>query len=48
MIDEQLRRLLAAHPGAEAVRAEVQAEVLAGRLPAGTGARRILDAFTAR
>jgi LAO/AO transport system kinase len=48
MIDERLRLLLAAHPQARAVRAEVEAEVLAGRLPAGAGARRILDAFTAR
>ena len=37
MVDEQLGRLLAAHPAVGAIRGQVEAEVLAGRLPAGAG-----------
>jgi len=48
MVDEQLRRMLAAHPEVGAIRAQIEADVLAGRLPAAAGARRILNAFAGR
>ena len=41
-------QVMAAHPAVGAIRGEVEAEVLAGRLPAGAGARKILDAFRGR
>lgn len=44
-IDDELRTRFRAHPAVRAGLAEVEAEVRAGRLPAGAGARRLLAAF---
>ena len=46
LIDEHLRRMVNSHPAVQALRREVEAAVLAGRIPSATGARQILDAFT--
>ncbi len=46
LIDEQLRLTLAANSAVKAVRQGIEADVLEGRIPAATGARGILEAFT--
>ena len=46
MINESLRRQLAASPAVQRVRDQIEQDVLAGQLPATTGAKMLLDAFS--
>jgi LAO/AO transport system kinase len=44
-VDDQLRQLLERHPKAQAMRAELERDVLDGKVPPEVAAKRILDAF---
>jgi len=48
MVEERLVARFAGHPGVAAIRAEVEAEVLEGRLPPTAAARRLLEVFDGR
>lgn len=46
LVDEQVKLLLENHAGVSAIKAKLEAEVLAGQLPAPVAARMIIKAFT--
>jgi LAO/AO transport system kinase len=45
LVEDQLRHALQTHPAVQAIRAELEREVLAGTTPAALAARRVLEAF---
>jgi LAO/AO transport system kinase len=48
LVDDQLRRAVHTHPAVQAIRDDLEQEVLAGTTPAAAAARRILEAFGIR
>ena len=45
IIEDRLRQAVRQHPGVRAIRDDLEAEVLAGKIPPEAAARRILDTF---
>jgi LAO/AO transport system kinase len=45
LVEDQLRQLIHNHPAVEAIRDDLEREVLAGTVPAAAAARQILEAF---
>jgi LAO/AO transport system kinase len=48
LVEDQLRQAVHTHPAVQAIRDELEREVLAGTAPAAAAARRILEAFGVR
>jgi LAO/AO transport system kinase len=48
LVEDGLRQAVQTHPAVQALRDELEREVLAGAVPAAVGARRILEAFGVR